>query len=514
MIPKFDREKLVWVPSAVALGCALAVVACSNDMSRPSLDAAEGGPAGGGAGSGAGGRAQGGAAGSSSAGGSATSSGGAGGASGSTGETGGTGTGGATGSSGAGNDGGTPDGGTPDASGSGPALPRFDAGTLSGVFYVGGTDFQTRTEFAAIDLATRAVSHRETFDDGDVVVRVSGGRAFALERDNGTVDELDGSGHVQRRISLDQTDAGSRHGNPHDVVVVPKEGGGHKAYVSLYDENAIAIVDLDAGTTTGKIDLSPLHDASDKDGAVDVEYGFYDAVGHRAYFTAARIDITTINKDTNYELACPPVPSLLVPIDTETDRVVGLGANADAGAPSGADAGTGADAAASDGGSAIRAAVALGVVAPTDLAFDAAKRRAYVLASGCFAESGHRSSHGIEIVDLATGVTTTPFAPADQDYLNRLVLLPDGSALVQSFDAASIERWHAWQPGSASLGDLLPNVPSAAIPIANDLLAGVDTSGSPYVVAAYRISTPGLLPLVPSPFQGTVYGTANAALLP
>src|SRR5260221_1127920 len=194
-----------------------------------------------------------------------------------------------------------------------------DGGPLSGVVLIAGTDFST-LEVAAIDLATGDALGRTTLTSGDSALVSSDGRGFVLDRTAGALVVLSPTGTLERRIDLSGGDAAPTYLNAHDSVVVP---GGSKAYVSLFDKSAVVVVDVDAGTVIRTISFASLLDPSDTDGSVDVDRGFYDPVSKRAYFAAHRVNVNDLFS-APYLLHCPPVPSLLVAVDTETDTVADL----------------------------------------------------------------------------------------------------------------------------------------------------------------------------------------------
>lgn len=520
-----NRGLIVRALPSVALGSTLLALspACSSDdvAGAPT----DGGPEAGAFGAGAGGRAVGsggratGTGGRSSSGGVPTASGGTagGGAGGSMGASGGVvgsgggigtgGTGGLGGAGGTATDGGTagggadaaPDGGAPDAradSGPGPAevLCAARDAAVSTSLLVAGTSYCsgcTQSELAAVDVANGCVLGRSTFADSDVGPRASGGRAFLVERSNGMLDVLTPSAAVTARIDLHGADGGSAYIDPHDVVFAHPSGGAAKAYVSLYGGDGIAVVDLDARRLETTIDLSAFLDTSDTDGSADPDVGFYDAATGRAYFVLQRTDVNTAYVFP-FVIACPPVPSVLVAIDTTTDTLVDL---------NGGDAGVG---------------LALGLVAPADVAVDEAARRALLLSNGCgrSVDGGvTRVLAGVESVNLDTLATSVLYAPTSQDFPSRIVLLGADSALIQSFDASFDTLWNQWAPSSSALGAALAGVPDLAVAETTDTLLGVAwTNGRP-VVGRYRLSTQTTTMVVASPWVGAFTATAGVALV-
>lgn len=420
---------------------------------------------------------------------------------------GGSATGGATGAE-AGTEAGTPEAGTPeggdagDAGGpvcsyvpggnTGDAGNPGDGGAVGPVVLVSGTDYTTTTEVVTVSLGTGQVIGRSTFSDGDAVPAASDGTAFVIERTAGALDVLTQAGTVERRILLENADASSGV-NPRHVVKVPGSAP-RKAYVSLYDGNAIAVVELDTGVVTKTIDLSGLRDPGDTDGSVDVDSGLFDTTTGRAYFSVERIDRNTINDKTSYHLTCPPVPAVVVAIDPATDSLVDL---------NGSDAGT---------------AYSLALVSHSAMVQVPGTSTALLLAEGCFEAAdggGARAHHGIEALDLATGATEVRYAPTSGDYLAALELFGATSAAVQTADEFYTYFWHAWNTGSPTLGAELLCVPEGAVAAGSDALVGVIPHGTNWDVASYAPSTGTVVTVVhENVFDGAgLFATAGSALV-
>jgi hypothetical protein len=485
-------------PIALAGACASLAPACSDDSNGG--PAADGGPE---ASNGAGGKASGGSAGKAGASGSGT-----GGRAGSSagGAAGGSGTGGVKPSSGgARNDASVPDAGAGDASvpedgGPGPddVLCSGDAGTTASPLLVAGIfcDNCTTSEVAAVDLGRGCVLGRSAYDDTDIVPRASGGHGFLLERGNGMLNVLDTDAHVTARVDLHTRDSGSDKPNPNDVVYAPSVGGPAKAYVSLYDEGKIAIVDLDgAAHSVSFVDLSSFADPSDTDGSPDPATGFFDPQKGRAYFVMQRTDVNTAKSDP-FVIHCPPpsAPSLLVAVDVTTDQLVDLN------------------------GAATGVALPLSLVAPADVALDLSGRRAYLLDNGCGKPDGTdgglaRTLGGVESVDLDTLATAVAFTPATGDFFSRIQLFGHSTALLQSFDANFSTLWNRWDTASPTLGPTLTGVPDAAVFETAGTLVGVMSHNGRPEVARYELSTQTATRVVAAPWTHDYTFTAGAALV-
>ncbi len=166
--------------------------------------------------------------------------------------------------------------------------------------------------FAVVDLTPpRAVTpsspQRRIYRDA--VVRTFDGLVYVLNRlfaDNLQVlDPADGF----RTRSQCSTGNGS---NPHDIAFVSR----HKAYISLFEEAALLIVDPSVGGACdgfvrGRIDLAALADA---DGIPDMDQ--MAVVGDRLYVALQRLDINSI-------LRLPAGNGAVAVIDITTDRLLG-----------------------------------------------------------------------------------------------------------------------------------------------------------------------------------------------
>jgi outer membrane protein assembly factor BamB len=159
------------------------------------------------------------------------------------------------------------------------------------------SDFQSGS-LSSVDLDTRAVSRNIGTAHSDAGCRVRDGRVWIVNRlgqDNLT--ELDPSGgyRVVRQFS---TGPGS---NPQDVCLARG-----KAYVPLYGEAAVAVLDPETGASRGRVDLSPLSDA---DGLP--EAAACAAVGDRVYVTLQSL--------VNFT---PAGPGRIAILDARTDTLV------------------------------------------------------------------------------------------------------------------------------------------------------------------------------------------------
>jgi len=396
------------------------------------------------------------------------------------------GSGGSGGGGGSGGSGGSP-GGAAGADGGGeqvPVNPRAVAvvtapsgSVTTPLLLAAGTDFTATTEVGVVDVGGASVTEHLTFDDGDAVPAASGGVGFVLERTNDVIHVLGADGKIAHTV---------------DMQAAPTGGAvtGRKAYVLLYATNDIAVVDVDAGTVTKHIDLSSFQASGDSDGAIDMDDIVFDAAENRAYVTLGRIDLNTIQAP-NFELACPTWNGLVVGIDATTDAVVDLNG-------------------ASDG-----EAAELSLVSPSGIHLDSAQNRVVVLSSGCMTPGdggSTRTRQGVEAVDLATGAVTVLLAPDNQDYLNRLVLVGGGQALLNTFDDLGTEHWYDWTLGAAALGADLTDVPSMPSFDGAGGLLGIRFGASAEVVR-YELSNGNVTTVVGSPWTGSFSSAGGTALV-
>jgi hypothetical protein len=391
-------------------------------------------------------------------------------------------------------------GGSAGAAGSGGAAGA-DAGPPGpGRLLVAGTDYFSSTEIATIDLASNEVAGRVTLSDGDAVPVASAGLGFVLERTTSKVDLLAATGSIEKSIDVGKAAvgaAGSGPTNPVSVVAIPAQdvdgGVAGKAYVLLYEENRIAVVDLGAGSVSKTIDLAALLDSADGDGAVDMNSAVLTA--GRLYFLLGQIDRTTIVAP-NYELACSTAKGQLVAVDVATDTLVDL---------NGAAAGQGLD---------------LDLSNPIDLALDQTQNRLFVLNAGCFQGSdggSTRVGHGVQTVDLANLTVGSALSPQNQDFLARLVVLDSSTALVDTFDSTFTEHWYSWQTSTTALGAELSSFPAA--PSAEDashvlgVAIAANDGGSSVDVVRYDVVNQTTVNVVGSPWQGSFTAAAGTALV-
>ncbi len=304
-----------------------------------------------------------------------------------------------------------------------------------------------------------------TVNDGDAVPAQSSGQGFVLERTHAKLHHLDASGKISKTIDVGKAALGLTGAGSTNPVGVTATNG--KALVFLNDVNRVAAVDLAAGTVSKTIDLAAYMAGSDADQSVDATNPVLRS--GRAYFLLGRVDRTTVTAP-NYQLACPAVPALLMAIDVATESLVDLN------------------------GSAAGEGIELSLANPVDAAIDIAQDRLLVLSAGCHAAAdggAARLKHGVESVDLKSGVATTLYAAPNQDFLSRLLVRSSSAALVNSFDPSYAEHWSTWSLSQNTLGAELSGVPTASSLDGEAHLLGVDIAtadaGTSVTVVRYEI---------------------------
>jgi len=140
---------------------------------------------------------------------------------------------------------------------------------------VGGTDY-AKTEVVSITLDPPTVGDSTTYADGDTVPAASGGLAFVLNRTHDIANWMDG-GKVKTAFDLRKTGS--------DTAALATS---EKAYVGLYNQSLISILNLTTGSVSRRIDLSEFNASGDSDHSVDISSGANDATAQIAYFLLER----------------------------------------------------------------------------------------------------------------------------------------------------------------------------------------------------------------------------------
>jgi len=336
---------------------------------------------------------------------------------------------------------------------------------------VGASDFSSkRGEVVSITLGTGAVGDSETYEDGDVVATSSAGVGFAIERTNDKVHLLD-SGKIS--TTFDLKDLGTDN--------APVDS---KAYVPLYNQSLIAILDLSEGKVSRRIDLSQYNAAGDSDHSADIAEGVYDPNSKIAYFLLQRID--TKSYDASLHLPCSKSPGLIVGIDTETDSIVDVN------------------------GAAEGKAIELKLVNPRSLSVNADGTTLYLLADGCY-EGDEKLHQGVEVVDLSDGSSSVVYEATGTDYLSSMILTGGADALIESLDSSYATHWNKLEIGG-TLGAELANVPSAPSFDGKDLI-GVEVTGSTGAVVRYDLAKETSKVISPTSWAGDYSFAGSTALV-
>ena len=336
---------------------------------------------------------------------------------------------------------------------------------------VGASDYVASTgEVVSITLGSGAVGDHSTFEDGDLETTSSAGIGFAIERTKDRVHLLE-DGKIS--TTFDLKDPGS------DTVPVDQ-----KAYVPLYNQSLIAILDLAEGKVSRRIDLSAFNAPGDTDHSAEISEGVYDPNSKIAYFVLQRIDLNSY--DESFRLPCSKNPGLVIGVDTDTDEVVDLN------------------------GSGAGKAIELKLVNQRSLSVNSDGSALYMLADGCY-DGDSKISRGVEVVDLSDGSTTVAYEAPGNDYLSRMILLGGPDALLESLDDTFATHWNKLEIGG-KLGAEIHDVPQAVSFDGTDLL-GVEVTGKVGKVVRYELSTESSTTISPTSWVGEYSSASGTALV-
>jgi hypothetical protein len=304
---------------------------------------------------------------------------------------------------------------------------------------------QAESELAVINLGTHAVDGRLGYASPFGTTSAANADPFLLAQRTDLVVRLDSKEPWEAVSSWsvagdDAVDGGPDYAEP-AAVAVPACG---KGYVVRFNRNQIAVIDTsqiaDAGAPVKWIDLSPLVQASDSDGRVDMTGALWVAAHKRLYVLLGNVDINRIATD-GFTALCDVTRPSIVGIDVDTDEIVSLGG-------------------AGPGGSSLLDGD--NPVLGSGFVYDAALDRFLVLEGGCNAEVGDGGAgpierRGIEEVSLATRQAKTLVTIPGQ-YFPLGLAYGDGSrAIVSTADQFSFEgKAFFWDPRSDALGPEVP----------------------------------------------------------
>ena len=318
---------------------------------------------------------------------------------------------------------------------------------------------------------TGKLGDSEVYSDGDTIPVSSAGVGFAVQRGSDKVSLLD-SGKIS--TTFDLKDPGT------DSAPVDS-----KAYVPLYNQSLIAILDLTEGRVSRRIDLSEFNAPGDGDHSADITDGVYDPKRNIVYFMLQRIDLVALAADPAFQLHCSANKALIVGIDAATDEIVDL----NGGAP-----GKG---------------IELSLANPSSVSVNADGTTLYLSAAGCY-DGTKLKNQGLEIVDLSDASSQT-FSP-DANALIRLILLGGSDALIQTQDASFESHWFRLDVASGEeQGAELADVPSAVSFDGTDLI-GVQATDDVGAVVRYEIAT-GKSTVISKTSWAGEYGTASGTAL-
>jgi hypothetical protein len=339
---------------------------------------------------------------------------------------------------------------------------------------VTGTDYATKGEVASVRLSPIAIEDSTSYPDrkGDVIAVGSGGLGFVLQRSEGKVNLVDGS---KIKTTFDIAALGT--GVPADLS--------HKAYVPSYNYNFISVLDLAAGTVTGRIDLSQFQDPKDSDGSVNTTAAMYDPTKKIAYFVLARIDLHSFDENG---LPCSGTKALVVGVDATNDSILDLNGSAD---------GKG---------------IELYMANPASATLSSDGNTITVLNFGCYA--GGLTKQGVEQVHLDTVSRTIAYAPTDDNAPGDLIQLAGRQALLHAYRPDFSDVWNTLDLSTGIVGAQLNNVPDGAASDGTNVY-GV-TIADPSLAAnvvSYDVATDTTTNIVASPWVGHYSAAATVALV-
>lgn len=296
----------------------------------------------------------------------------------------------------------------------------------------------TTSELVAVNLATKTVDGRLTYDGFIGTTDARGADAYLMQQATDLVARLDRDEPWKVASSWnvrgdDRADGGLTFADPAAVVAPVCQ----KAYVLRYNRNKIAVVDStaqdDGGAPQKFIDLASLVQAEDTDGRVDMTSAVYVASKKRLYVLLGNNDL---KKVTPFGVAlCASTSPTVIAIDTETDQLVSLGGSGPGGG------------------------ITLGGYSPSfgvPMLYDVPRDRLVVLSAGCNVDVGDGGAgpvarRRVEAVDLVTGQVSELLSLNDKAYPSAMALSDGTHAAIGFFGQAFF-----WDPSTAALGGEVP----------------------------------------------------------
>jgi hypothetical protein len=294
------------------------------------------------------------------------------------------------------------------------------------------------SELAAVNLTTKAVDGRLSFDGGYGTTSSLGTDPYLLGGESDLVTRLDAREPWKAVASWnvlgdDKPAGGMDNANPVGVA----QTSCNKAYVLRYNRNRIAVIDPSqstGGVPTKYIDLAPLKQAGDPD-VVEMTSAVYVPSKKRVYVLLGNVDLTRFVTAGGFtKLVCADLKPSVIAIDVETDQVVSLGGTAPGGG------------------------IALEGYNPplgTPLIYDAALDRLLVLQAGCNANvgdggAGDMTRRRVEQVDLGTGAVKTLLSLDGNGFPSSLAFTSGTNAALAFF----FDGYH-WDTSQPTLGDAI-----------------------------------------------------------
>jgi len=257
----------------------------------------------------------------------------------------------------------------------------------------------SRSEVFAVNLASRAVDGRFSFDTGLGSASTGGALPLVIQQGNDLVVTMNAQKPWEPlgswNVAGDDQPADAGPGNSQPLAAVVPTGSA--AFILRYNRNRLAVIDTaqtaDAAAPVRYIELSSLLQSGDGDGQIDVTSAVYVPRNRRIYVLLGGYDRTAFAADQT-NLACLNLSPSVIAIDAVTGELISLGGTA-------------------PGGGIALKGYNPWISAP--LVYDEAGDRLLVLHGGCSSASDTRvqsasasgvQRRGIEEVSLATNAST------------------------------------------------------------------------------------------------------------
>ncbi len=341
----------------------------------------------------------------------------------------------------------------------------------SDLYFVSATDMASQTEVGVVDLGLGEYSHGVVVPDHFASPEVSNGEAYILLKSLNQVQLLGADGKGTDIVDLNGAPSGATPGD-------------NRAYVTLRNANAIAVIDRDTKEFVELIGLGQFADPADTDGNLEVDNIVYDQASERLFFTIARYDIFS------FPTKCNGAKALFVGLDAETHQIVDLNADQDG------------------------EAIALNLQVIKEVHFDEATGDVFILSGGC-TNGGTREGMGLEVVNIEGTSSSLRYAPANPWTQENLVVASGEIYIRSANEATGGWSWHRLGETVQDEATEIFNVPQWPVESGQAELLGVgeSSSGTPEVMT-YNTLDGKLTSAVPgSPWRTEVSLATGSAML-